>query len=67
MTTEKNNTNDDAEIWQQIDAFITAFRTRNLDLMMSLYAPAMVSFGWFLASELTKPAKELYLIPAGFS
>ena len=44
MTTEKNNINDDAPIRRQIDVFVTAFRSRDLDLMMSLYAPGMVSF-----------------------
>jgi ketosteroid isomerase-like protein len=44
MATEKNNTNDNAQIRQQIDAFVNAFRTRDLDLMVSLYAPGMVSF-----------------------
>ena len=44
MTTEKNHINDNAQIRQQINVFITAFHTRDLDLMMSLYAPDMVSF-----------------------
>jgi ketosteroid isomerase-like protein len=44
MTTEKNKAIDVAQIRQQLDNFAKAFRTRDMNLMMSLYAPAMVSF-----------------------
>lgn len=32
------------EIQRQIDSFVSAFENRDLELMMSLYAPTMVSF-----------------------
>lgn len=44
MTTEKNKANDEAQIRQQIDNFVKAFRTKDLNLMMSLYAPEFVAF-----------------------
>ena len=44
MTTEKNNPSDELQIRQLIDGFVEAFRTRNVDLMMSLYAPGFVAF-----------------------
>jgi uncharacterized protein (TIGR02246 family) len=42
MTTEK--TNDKAKIKNQIDRFIGAFCTKDLELMMSLYTEDFVSF-----------------------
>jgi ketosteroid isomerase-like protein len=42
MSTEK--VNDEAQVRQQIDNFVTAFRDKNVDLMMSLYAPEFVAF-----------------------
>lgn len=36
--------NDKEAIRQQINSFIKAFRTRNVNLMMSLYTPDMVAF-----------------------
>lgn len=44
MTTEKNKTSDEAQVRQQIDNFVKAFRTKDLNLMMSLYAPEFVAF-----------------------
>jgi len=45
MIAEKNNkAADEAQIRKQLDSFARAFRTRNLALMMSLFAPGMVSF-----------------------
>lgn len=40
----KNKADDEAHIRQQIENFVKAFRTRDINLMMSLYAPKMVSF-----------------------
>ena len=39
-----NKTNDESRIRQQIDYFVEAFSTKNLDLMMSLYTQDFVSF-----------------------
>jgi ketosteroid isomerase-like protein len=44
MATEKNKTSDEAQIGQQIESFIKAFRTKDVNLMMSLYAPEFVAF-----------------------
>lgn len=44
MTTEKDKTRSEAQIRQQIDKFVKAFRSKDLNLMMSLYAQEMVSF-----------------------
>ena len=44
MTTEKNKAGDEADIRQQIDNFHKAFRTKDVNLMMSLFSPGMVSF-----------------------
>jgi len=44
METGKNNTVDETQIKQQIDNFVKAFREKNVDLMMSLFSPGMVSF-----------------------
>jgi ketosteroid isomerase-like protein len=44
MATGKNKTNDEDRIRQQIENFVQAFRTRDLNLMMSLYGPRFVSF-----------------------
>lgn len=44
MITEKNNASDEQQIRQLIDGFVEAFRTKNVDLMMSLYAPGFVAF-----------------------
>lgn len=44
MTNRKNNERDEAEVRQLIDGFVEAFHTRNVDLMMSLYAPEFVAF-----------------------
>jgi len=39
-----NKVNDEIQIRQQIDDFVKAFRTRDANLMMSLYAREMVAF-----------------------
>jgi len=44
MATEKDSTVDETEIKQQIDNFVKAFREKDVDLMMSLFAPDMISF-----------------------
>jgi ketosteroid isomerase-like protein len=44
MTTEKNNADDETQIRKQIDDFVNAFRTRDVNLMMSLFSSQMVSF-----------------------
>lgn len=44
MTAQKNKASDEAQIQQQIDNFVKAFRTKDLNLMMSLYAPGFVAF-----------------------
>lgn len=36
--------NDEGQVRQQVDGFVEAFRTRNINLMMSLYAPGFVAF-----------------------
>jgi ketosteroid isomerase-like protein len=44
MTTEKTKASDEEQIRQQIENFVKAFRTRDVNLMMSLYAPGFVAF-----------------------
>src|SRR4051812_14659908 len=44
MKTEKNKTIEEAKIRQQMDRFVEAFRTKNVNLMMSLFSPDMISF-----------------------
>jgi ketosteroid isomerase-like protein len=44
MITKKNLASDEIQIRWLIDDFVEAFHTRNLDLMMSLYAPGFVAF-----------------------
>jgi len=44
MTTEKNKTVEEAKIRQQMDNFVKAFTAKDLTLMMSLFAPEMISF-----------------------
>jgi uncharacterized protein (TIGR02246 family) len=41
---QENNASDEIQVRKLIDDFVAAFRTRNLDLMMSLYAPGFVAF-----------------------
>ena len=43
MKTEKKVSNKE-QIRQQIDNFVKAFGNKDLDLMMSLFSPQMVSF-----------------------
>jgi len=43
MKTEKGTSNED-QIRKQIDNFVKAFGSKDLDLMMSLFSPQMVSF-----------------------
>ena len=40
----KSGATDEMRIRQQIDNFVKAFRSRDINLMMSLYAPGMVAF-----------------------
>ena len=40
----KNRMTDETHIRQQIDNFVKAFRNRDINLMMSLYAPGMIAF-----------------------
>ncbi|MBS1532053.1 MAG: nuclear transport factor 2 family protein [Bacteroidetes bacterium] len=40
----KRRVNNEVLIRRQIEKFVTAFRTRDLNLMMSLYAPGLVAF-----------------------
>ena len=72
MTIEKNNGNDEMLIRQQIDTFVQAFRTRNVNLMMSLFSPEMVSFdiipplqyvGSDVYTKVWKETFELFLDP----
>lgn len=44
MTMQENQANEEAEIRHQIDSFVRAFRTKDVNLMMSLYTSEMVSF-----------------------
>ena len=44
MTTEKNKAGEDAKIRQQMDNFVKAFITKDVNLMMSLFSPDLVSF-----------------------
>jgi ketosteroid isomerase-like protein len=44
IATEINKTEDNAGIRQQIEDFVSAFSARDLNSMMSLYAPEIVSF-----------------------
>jgi len=44
MTTKENQESEEAKIRHQMNSFVKAFRTRDVNLMMSLYAPEMVSF-----------------------
>ncbi len=44
MESERNNLGDTAQIRQQIDNFVKAFCNKDVDLMMSLFSPEMVSF-----------------------
>jgi uncharacterized protein (TIGR02246 family) len=58
MATKKDEGNDEAEIRQQIDRFVKAFRARDVNLMMSLYAPGMVSFD--IVPPLQDVGKDVY-------
>ena len=42
--TENNKDSNEAQIRQQMDRFVMAFRSKDVDLMMSLFAPEMISF-----------------------
>jgi len=44
MTTEKNKVVEEAKVRQQMDNFVKAFTAKDLNLMMSLFAPGMISF-----------------------
>ena len=44
MTTNKNTAGNEAQIRQQLDNFVKAFRTKDLNLMMSVFSAKMVAF-----------------------
>jgi ketosteroid isomerase-like protein len=44
MTVEEKKQNDEAEIKRVIEGFAEAFRARDLDGVMSIYAPQIVTF-----------------------
>ena len=44
MSTQENKTGNETHIDKQITNFIKAFRAKDVDLMMSLFSPEMVSF-----------------------
>lgn len=44
MLRKQNNSNDEFQVRQVIDHFVEAFRTRNVEMMMALYAPNFVAF-----------------------
>ncbi len=44
MTVEDNKKNDEAEIKRGIEGWIEALRAKDIDGMMSIYAPELVSF-----------------------
>ena len=58
MITEKNNDREESQIRELMNGFIEAFRTRKLDLMMSLYAPHFVAFD--IVPPLQTAGKENY-------
>ncbi len=44
MTTENNSANDEAQIRQMIDGFVKAFRAKDINGVVAIYAPEIVSF-----------------------
>ena len=44
MTTEKNRASDEAQIRQMIDGFVEAFRAKDINGVVAIYAPEIVSF-----------------------
>ena len=44
MTVEANKKNDEAEIQRAIEGYVEALRARDIDGVMSIYAPELVSF-----------------------
>ena len=44
MTVEEKKQNDEAGIKRVIEGFVEAFRARDLDGVMSIYAPEIVTF-----------------------
>ena len=44
MTVEENKKNDEAEIKKVIESGVEAIRTKDLDRVMTMYAPELVSF-----------------------
>src|SRR5437868_7401065 len=44
MEIEKNDVVDEVQIQKQIENFVEAFCAKNVDLMMSLFSPDMISF-----------------------
>ena len=44
MTIEENKKNDEAEIKRVIERGVEAIRAKDLDMVMTMYAPELVSF-----------------------
>ena len=44
MSVEANKQNDEAEIKRVIEGYVEAFRAKDLDGVMSIYAPEIVTF-----------------------
>lgn len=44
MTSEENKKNDEIEIKRLIEGYVEAFRTKDIDGIMSMYAPEVVTF-----------------------
>ena len=44
MTSEENKKNDEIEIKRLIEGYVEAFRAKDLDGILSMYAPEVVTF-----------------------
>jgi len=58
ITTTKNKIDNEKQIRQLLDDYIKAFRSRDLDAIMSFYAPEMVSYD--IVPPLQDVGKQLY-------
>lgn len=58
MIPEKSKAGGEAQIRQQIDDYVKAFCARDVDLIMSFYAPGMVSFD--IVGPLQDVGKDVY-------
>jgi len=58
MTTEKNKMSDEAQIRRMIDGFVKAFRAKDINGVVAIYAPEIVSFD--LAPPLQYVGAEAY-------